>query len=172
MSPCQYPEFLKVALLQSHDCAKYLRICANFQIMKATREIWPEFHVFVTIDALFLVLHAFDDIFTACFAQYFQLNQFDCQENSLLESLSIPWVHVYTMIPCLYHESMSIPWVHVYTMSPFLYHESMSIPWFHVHTMNPSLYDESLSITKVIVHTMRQDIKKDFYTNNKRRMKN
>ena len=29
---------------------------------------------------------------------------------------------------CQYYESMSIPWVHVYTMSPCLYHESMSIP--------------------------------------------
>ena len=25
--------------------------------------------------------------------------------------LSIPWVHVYTVSPCQYHESMSIPWV-------------------------------------------------------------
>ena len=41
----------------------------------------------------------------------------------------------YTMIliwyhgGCQYRESMSIPWVHVYTMSPCLCHKSMSIPW-------------------------------------------
>ena len=40
--------------------------------------------------------------------------------------LSIPWVHVYTMRLCQYHEALSIPWVHVYTMSLSLYHESRS----------------------------------------------
>ena len=65
--------------------------------------------------------------------------------------LSIPWVHVYTMSLCqyhesMYHESMSIPWVHVYTMSPCLYYESMSILWVHVYTMSLCLYHESMSV--------------------------
>ena len=34
------PEFLKAAIMKSHECAKYLRICANFQIMNAKQEIW------------------------------------------------------------------------------------------------------------------------------------
>ena len=72
------------------------------------------------------------------------------------ESMSIPWVHVYTMIPCLYNEFISIPWVHVYTMSSCVYHESMSIPWFYTYTMSPCLCHESWDhepITTVIVHT-------------------
>ena len=36
--PCA--EFLKAAIMQSHDCAKYLKICANFQTMNAKQEIW------------------------------------------------------------------------------------------------------------------------------------
>ena len=47
------------------------------------------------------------------------------------ESVSIPWVHVYTIspCPCLYHESLSIQCVLVYNMSPCQKHESMSIIW-------------------------------------------
>ena len=32
------PEFLKAAVMQSYDCAKYLRICANFGLMSAKQE--------------------------------------------------------------------------------------------------------------------------------------
>ena len=71
--------------------------------------------------------------------------------------LSIPWVHIYTMSPCPYHESMSIllviPWVHVYTMSPCLWQESIFIPWVHVYTMSPSVYHKSISIP-VHVYTL------------------
>ena len=77
-----------------------------------------------------------------------------CHESKVLPLvLSIPWVHVYTISPCLYHESMSLPWVHVYTMSPCLYIESMSIPWVHVYTMSSCLYHESMSIPWVNVYT-------------------
>ena len=38
--------------------------------------------------------------------------------------LSIPWVHVYTMIPCLCHEFMSIPWVLSNNEIHFPYNES------------------------------------------------
>ena len=31
----QLPELLKTAIMQSHNCAKYLRICANFGLMNA-----------------------------------------------------------------------------------------------------------------------------------------
>ena len=34
---------------------------------------------------------------------------------------------------CQYHESMSIPWIHVYTMSSYLYYEAMSIQWFNTN---------------------------------------
>ena len=40
-----------------------------------------------------------------------------------------------TMSPCLYHDSMSKPWVHVYTISPCLYLESLSNPCFHFYIM-------------------------------------
>ena len=50
--------------------------------------------------------------------------------------MNIPWIHVYTFSPCLYHESMSK-------------HESMSIPCLHVYTMSPCQYQESMSITWV-----------------------
>ena len=43
--------------------------------------------------------------------------------------VSIPWVLVYTISPCQYHESLSIPFVLVNTMRPCQYHESMPIPW-------------------------------------------
>ena len=33
-----YPEFLKAAIMQSHDCAKYLRICASFGLMNPKQE--------------------------------------------------------------------------------------------------------------------------------------
>ena len=41
---------------------------------------------------------------------------------SLRRTNTIPWVWVNTM-------GVVIPWVHVYTISPCLYHESMSMPW-------------------------------------------
>ena len=72
--------------------------------------------------------------------------------------LSIPWVHIYTMTPCVYHESLFIPWVHVYTMSPCLYHESMCIPWVLVNSMHLFLYHKSLPITWVNVYTMSPEI--------------
>ena len=40
---------------------------------------------------------------------------------------------------CHYHESMSIPWVHVYTMSPCKFHASMSIPWVLAKNMSQCL---------------------------------
>ena len=68
----------------------------------------------------------------------------------------IPWVHVYTMNPCQFHESMSIPWVLFNTKSPSPYHEAMSIPCscqYHesisiswVSTKSPWQYQESKSI--------------------------
>ena len=32
------PEFLKSVIMQSHDCAKYLQICANFGLMNVKQE--------------------------------------------------------------------------------------------------------------------------------------
>ena len=32
------PEFLKAAIIQSHDCAQYLRICANVGLINAKHE--------------------------------------------------------------------------------------------------------------------------------------
>ena len=32
------PEFLKAAIMQSYDCAKYLRICAHFGLINAKQE--------------------------------------------------------------------------------------------------------------------------------------
>ena len=43
-----YTEFLKAAFMQSHDCAKYLRICATFGLMNAKQENRHYFHVFDT----------------------------------------------------------------------------------------------------------------------------
>ena len=40
------------------------------------------------------------------------------ESKSIPSVLSIPWVHVYTMSPCQFHEPLSIRWVHVYTISP------------------------------------------------------
>ena len=57
---------------------------------------------------------------------------------------------VNTICPCLYHESMSVPWIIVYTMSLCLYHMSMSIPyesisvtWVLVNFMRPCLTSRS-----------------------------
>ena len=41
--------------------------------------------------------------------------------------LSIPWVHVYTMIRYLYHESISIPWFRSNNKSHCPYHESKNL---------------------------------------------
>ena len=51
-------------------------------------------------------------------------------KNILHNGNTRPWTtDVFnTMSPCLYQESMSTPWVHVYTISPCIYNESMSIP--------------------------------------------
>ena len=45
---------------------------------------------------------------------------------------SIPWVNVYTMIPCLYHKSMSVPWVLSNNKSICPYHESRN--WSCINT--------------------------------------
>ena len=37
---CLHSELLKAAIMQSDDCAKYLRIGANIQIMNTKQEIW------------------------------------------------------------------------------------------------------------------------------------
>ena len=76
------------------------------------------------------------------------------ESESIPWVFSIPWVHVYTMIPCIYHESMSTPWGNVYTTSPCLYHKFMSIPWYHVYTINPCLYNESMSSPWVFVNSI------------------
>ena len=68
------------------------------------------------------------------------------ESKSIPLVLSLPWVHIYSMSPCLYHVSMSIPWVHVSTISPCLYHKSMSIQWVNVYTIIPYIYHESLPI--------------------------
>ena len=54
------------------------------------------------------------------------------------KSMSIPWVYVYTMSPCLVH-----------TMSPYIYHESTSIPWVNIYTVSPCLYHDFMSISWV-----------------------
>ena len=72
--------------------------------------------------------------------------------------LSIPWVHIYTMTPCVYHELLFIPSVHIDTMSPCLYHKSMWIPWGLFNPMHLFLYHESLPITWVNVYNMSPEI--------------
>ena len=57
--------------------------------------------------------------------------------------LSIPWVQIYTLTPC----------VAIYTMSACLYHESMSIPWVHVR---PCQFYASISIIWVLANNMSQ----------------
>ena len=74
------------------------------------------------------------------------------------ESMSIPWVHVYAMGPCLYHKYMSIPWVNVYTISPYLCHESMYIPWVVVNITCPCSYHDSWPITWPNVYTISPEI--------------
>ena len=46
-------------------------------------------------------------------------------------------------VPTVYHESLSLPWVQVYTTSASLYLVSMYIPWVQVYTMSISLYHEA-----------------------------
>ena len=70
--------------------------------------------------------------------------------------LSIPWVHIHTITPCVYHESLVIPWVRVNTMSPCLYHESLSIPRVLVYTMSPCQFHASISIPWVPANNMSQ----------------
>ena len=74
---------------------------------------------------------------------------------------SIPWVHIYTLTPFVYHELLFIPWVSVYTMSPCLYHESMCIPWVLVNSIHLFLYHNSLPITWVNVYNMSPEIQKN-----------
>ena len=66
-------------------------------------------------------------------------------------------------VPILFHDSitwvLSISWVHVYTMSPCLYHRSMSITGVLVSSMHQRLYHESLAIIWVIVYNMSQKFK-------------
>ena len=140
------PRVSKICIHAITRCAKYLRIRANFQIMNAKTDIWLEFHVFVTIYAVFLVPHTFDDIFTACFCATFSI-----KPTWLPRELTFR-KSVYTMSPCIYHDSMSLPWVHVHTMGSFLYYESISIRWVNVYTLIPCPYHESMSIPWVIVN--------------------
>ena len=51
---------------------------------------------------------------------------------------------------CQYHESMSIPWVHVYSMSPCLYDESMFIPWVrNTNDRNTNYRNTKIPITEI-----------------------
>ena len=67
--------------MQSHDCAKYLRICANFGLMNAKQENWHQIHVFVKLDKVFLVSHVFMSFLMHVSAQNCQSEQFECAEK-------------------------------------------------------------------------------------------
>ena len=83
--------------------------------------------------------------YTMSLSQY----HWSCQYH---ESMTIPWVRVYTKSPCIYHDYMSLPWFHVYTMSSCLYYDSMYIPWVNVYTMIPCLYYDSMSLPWVFAN--------------------
>ena len=38
ISSIEFPEFRKAAIMPSHDCTKYLRICANVVLINAKHE--------------------------------------------------------------------------------------------------------------------------------------
>ena len=69
------PEFLKAAIMQSHDCAICLRICANFGLMNMKQEKLAlnscTGHNFYNV-FFFLVLHVFVS------APNSQSKHFDC----------------------------------------------------------------------------------------------
>ena len=76
------------------------------------------------------------------------------ESKSILWVLSIPWIYIYTISFCKYHESLPKPRAHVNTIGPCLYHESMPIPWVLVNSMNQCPYLESFPIIGVNVYTM------------------
>ena len=60
---CQYityAEFLKAAIMQSHNCVKYSRICANFGLMNVKQEkVAQNFMYLAQVNKVFLVSHFF-----------------------------------------------------------------------------------------------------------------
>ena len=65
-------EFLKAAIIQSHNCAKYLRICAKHD---------TNFNYLSQFDKVLLVSHVLMSFFTHVSAQTFQWKHFDCAND-------------------------------------------------------------------------------------------
>ena len=74
------PEFLKAAIMQSHDCTKYFRICANFGLRNAKQEE-------MSMSQSCLVSHVFLCDFQCMFLRkMFNKHILIVQKNSRLES--------------------------------------------------------------------------------------
>ena len=85
-------EFLKAVIMQSDDCAKYLRICPIFLLMNAEQEksgiISCIFHKLIKKK---LVSHVFMSFLTQVSAQNVQSSHFDCAQKFAFRK-SAPWV--------------------------------------------------------------------------------
>ena len=71
-------EFLKAAIMESHNCAKYLRICANFGLMNANEEKLAQLLYIYHNLTMFSNFTSFYVNFTHVFVQNFQSEHFDC----------------------------------------------------------------------------------------------
>ena len=73
-------EFLKAAIIQSHDCTKYLIICANFGLVNAKLKKKTGTYLmyfFLQVDKVFLVSQVFIKCLTHVSAQNFQSEHVD-----------------------------------------------------------------------------------------------
>ena len=72
-------EFLKAAIMQSHDCAKYLRICENLSLMNVNQEKLAQMLYIFNNLTMFSSFTCFIMSFvTHVSAQDFQSEHFDC----------------------------------------------------------------------------------------------
>ena len=77
---------------------KYTSNCLNISVMRRKMAIFLWYAIFL------LVCNIFNCRVKNCGLLYPRIPLV-----SIPLVLSIPWLHVYSMIPCLYHKSMSIP---------------------------------------------------------------
>ena len=69
-------EFIKAAIMQSHDCAKYLRICSNLGLMNANQEKLAQMLYIYHNLAMFSSFTCFYVIFYPCFCAKLSIKAF------------------------------------------------------------------------------------------------
>ena len=93
-----YPEVLKAAIMQSHDCAKYLRICANFGLMNAKLD---KLALISCICHNSCICHSFSSLyvfFYACFCAKFSIRAFWLRKRKYGSVLISSSIYIYELL--------------------------------------------------------------------------